>query len=51
MRGKMIKKMMKSAWDNFLAGILAILPIAITILIIRYLVIKVNKYKLMIFLG
>lgn len=32
--------------DNLVAGILAILPIAVTVLIIRYLVIKVNSIML-----
>ena len=42
----MIKKIMKFIWDNFAAGIVAILPISITILIIRFLVIKVNSFML-----
>ncbi|MFH1868592.1 MAG: DUF502 domain-containing protein [Candidatus Omnitrophota bacterium] len=42
----MIKKILRFFWDNFLAGILVILPIAITIWIIRFIVVKVNSVML-----
>lgn len=42
----MLKKIFRFFWDNLVAGIVVILPIAITVLIIRFLVIKVNSIML-----
>ena len=42
----MIKKIFRFFWDNLIAGIVVLLPIAITVLIIRFLVIKVNSIML-----
>ncbi|NQT95433.1 MAG: DUF502 domain-containing protein [Candidatus Omnitrophica bacterium] len=42
----MLKKFLRFFWDNFIAGIVVILPITITIFVIRFLVIKLNKVML-----
>lgn len=42
----MFKRMLKFFWDNLVAGVLVILPVAITIWIIRFIVIKVNSVML-----
>jgi len=41
-----MKKILKFCWDNFLAGVVVILPITITIFFIRFLVIKLNSIML-----
>jgi len=41
-----MKKFLKFCWDNFLAGIVVILPITITIVIVRFLVTKLNRIML-----
>lgn len=42
----MIKRIFRFFGDNLIAGIVVILPIAVTILIVRFLVIKVNSIML-----
>jgi uncharacterized membrane protein len=42
----MFKKIFKFLGDNFLAGIIVILPIAITVLIIRFFVVSLNAIML-----
>lgn len=42
----MIKRIFRFFWDNLIAGIVVILPIAVTVLIVRFLVIKVNSIML-----
>lgn len=42
----MIKKIMRFLRDNFLAGMVVILPIAVTVFIIRFLVISLNNVML-----
>jgi len=40
------KKILRFLWENFLAGILLILPVFLTVIIIRFLVINVNSIML-----
>ncbi len=42
----MIKKIMRFLGDNFLAGIVVILPITVTVVIIRFLVVSLNSIML-----
>lgn len=42
----MLKKILRFFWDNLIAGIVVILPITITLFIIRFLVIKLNSVML-----
>lgn len=42
----MFKRPLRFFWDNFVAGILIILPIAITVWILRFIIIKVNSIML-----